>query len=150
MKSLNVYLSGGFHTDWQDRVMSECVDLPINFLNPLAKEKGKDGKWEHIHKTEEQREEESKKETQVPWCPMDKLAIEKADVIACYHEDYRPKLLGTGTIFELGMAYALGKMVILCNCVDHRYYRQFELIFTRAADLEDLIAQLRKASWLAS
>lgn len=148
MERVRVYLSGGFHSDWQGVVMKECGDEKFYFLNPLEKEVGKDRKWKNIHLTEGQKEERSKANTQAPWWQQDKLAIEKADVVFCYLEDYRPKLLGTGTIFELGMAFALGKVVIVVNRIEHRYYREFEHLFVSFKSLEEGIAALKKMSWL--
>jgi len=153
MEKVRVYLSGGFHSDWQDVVMKECGDEKFYFLNPLEKEtkfieEQKAKKWKNINLTEEQKEEKSKQQTQSPWWEQDRLAIEKADVVFCYLEDYRPKLLGTGTIFELGMAFALGKVVIVVNKIEHRYYREFEHLFVSFKSLEEGIAALKKMSWL--
>ena len=59
---VRVYLSGGFHTDWQDKVMEACGDEKFLFLNPLEKEKAfikeqKAEKWKNIALTEEEKEE---------------------------------------------------------------------------------------------
>jgi len=148
---LVVYLSGGFHSDWQKTVMDACKGLPIHFLNPLEKETDPETKqWKNKPLTEEQKEEQDKDRRQSPWWPMDKLAVEKADVVFCYLEDYRPKLLGTGAVFELGMAYALNKLVIIVNKVDHRYYREFERLFTSYNTLFNAIEALKKCAWLKS
>ena len=153
MRKLCVYLSGGFHSDWQDVVMDACKNEPINFLNPLEKEKkfikehGAE-KWQNIDLTEEEKEEKDKARRQSPWWYQDKLAIEKADIVFCYLEDYRPKLLGTGTVFELGMAFALGKLVIVVNQIEHRYYREFERLFTSFPTLVEGVEHLKKCGWL--
>jgi len=151
---LRVYLSGGFHPDkdgveWGAKVSKACQGLSIQFLNPLEKERNSNtNEWRELHLTEEEKEEKSKARTQSPWWYQDKLAVEKADVIFCYLEDYRPKVLGTGTIFELGMAFALGKLVILVNKIEHRYYREFEHLFVSFKTLEEGIEFLKKCVWL--
>jgi len=149
MQKVRVYLSGGFHSDWQNRVRESVGTDDFYFLNPLEKETDpKTKKWKNLPLTEEQKEERSKGLKQSPWWQQDKLAVEKADVIFCYLEDYRPNLLGPGAILELGMAYALGKAVILINNIEHRYYREFEHIFVSFKTLEEGIAELKKMSWL--
>ena len=149
MDKVRVYLAGGFHTDWQKRVIKECGFDDFYFLNPLEKETdNKTKQWKNISLTEEEKEERSKLATQATYWFSDKLAVQKADIIFCYLEDYRPKLLGTGMIFELGMAFALGKFVILINKIEHRYYREFEHLFTSFKTLEEGIEYLKKQSWL--
>lgn len=149
MKELNVYLSGGFHSDWQYRVMKACGGEAIRFLNPLEKEVDPNTKkWRNLSLTEEEKEERDKKRLQSPWWYEDKLAIQKADVILCYLEDYRPKLLGTGTVFELGMAFAQDKLVIIVNEIEHRYYREFERLFVSFKSLDGAIEHLKKLTWL--
>lgn len=148
---VRVYLSGGFHTDWQQQVMAAVGTEKFYFLNPLQKETAViDGKpqWKNIKLTEEQKEERSIKQRQCPWWQQDKLAIQKADVVFCHLEDYRPKMLGGGGIFELGMAYMLGKAVILVNKIEHRYYREFERLFISFPSLEEGIEELKKFGWL--
>lgn len=146
---VTVYLSGGFHTDWQKRVMKACEGYPIRFLNPLEKETDPNTKkWRNLPLTEEQKEERSKAARQAEWWLLDKEAVRRSTIIFCYLEDYRPKLLGTGAIFELGMAYALDKFVILVNDIEHRYYREFEHLFVSFPTLEEGIKFLQKSSWL--
>lgn len=149
MDKVKVYLGGGFHTNWQERVMEACGQENFYFLNPLEKEKDPaTNAWKNLPLTEEQKEARSKAQTQAPWWPADKLAVVKCDILFCYLEDYRPKMLGTGMIFELGMAYALGKLVILINRVEHRYYREFEHLFVSFKSLDEGIEFLKKCSWL--
>jgi len=149
MSKVRVYLSGGFHTNWQNQVMKACGDEEFLFLNPLQKETNKKTKtWKNLPLTETEKEKRSQNMRQSPWWQQDRRAIEKADIIFCYLEDYRPELLGTGAIFELGIAYSLGKMVILINNIKHRYYREFERIFISFKTLEKGIEHLKKCSWL--
>jgi len=153
VSKVRVYLSGGFHTDWQLQVMGAVGTEKFYFLNPLEKESKfiKElgaTKWKNINLTEEEKEERSIKQRQCPWWQQDKLAIQKADVVFCHLEDYRPKMLGGGGIFELGMAYMLGRAVILVNKIEHRYYREFERLFISFKTLEEGIEELKKFSWL--
>ena len=58
MDKVRVYLSGGFHTDWQNQVMKSCEGKDFYFLNPLEKEskyikKHKARKWKNIQLTGE-------------------------------------------------------------------------------------------------
>ena len=152
MREVCVYLSGGFHTQWRKEVMEACKGLPIRFLDPLSKEVGKDGQWKNIHLTEEQKEEMDKKRVQSPWWGCDKLAFKIADIIFVNFEDYgreEGKLRGTGDVFEAGMGYMVDKLVIVVNQVEHRYFREFERLFTSYKTLEEGIAFLKeKCSWL--
>lgn len=149
MNKVRVYLSGGFHSDWQKKVIKACGTDDFYFLNPLEKEVDlKSGEYEKKYISEETKEEMSQWQRQSPWWQQDRLAIEKADVVFAYWEDYRPKLLGTGVAFELGISYALGKVVILVNKIEHRYYREFEHLFISFKTLEEGIEHLRKMSWL--
>ena len=146
---LKVYLAGGFHTNWQDlveAVLEERAPGCFIIMNPK-----KD--WGDTPSTpEEQKEASDKTLTHSPWWPPDKFAIEKADVVFFNVEDYGSpeKMRGTGDIFEAGIAYALGKLVVFVNQVDHRYYRQFERLFQINAKTLDMgIQKLLRLRWLA-
>jgi len=143
VNKVSIYLSGGFHSDWAEKVRKETGEEDFNFLNPI-----KNVSSGYLELSEEEKEEKSRNARQCLWWPQDKLAIEKADIIFCYLEDYRPAILGTGMIFELGMAYALGKMVILINKIEHRYYREFEHLFISFKTLEEGINFLKRCNWL--
>lgn len=149
---ITVYLSGGFHGNWRDRVMQACEGLPITFLDPLAKELGPDGKWKNIHKTEDEKEYLEVKESQATFWYCDKLAVKKSDIIFVYFEDYgreEGKLRGTGDVFEAGMAFMLDKLVICVNEVDHRYFKMLEKLFISFHNLDDGIKYLKEScSWL--
>jgi hypothetical protein len=152
-KSITVYLSGGFHTPWRKEIIEACKGLPIVFLDPLCKEVGPDGKWKNIHKLENEKEYEDKLINQSPYWYTDKLAVKNADITFVYFEDYgreEGKLRGTGDVFEAGMAFALDKLVICVNEVDHRYFRQLSRLFTTFDKLEEGIKYLKeKCTWLA-
>ena len=152
MREVCVYLSGGFHTQWRKKVMEACKGLPIRFLDPLSKEVGKDGLWKNIHLTDHEKEERDKTRVQSPWWGCDKLAFKIADIIFVNFEDYgweEGKLRGTGDVFEAGMGYMADKLVIVVNQVEHRYFREFERLFTSFRYLDEGIAFLKeKCSWL--
>lgn len=152
MKEVCVYLSGGFHGNWRDRVMEDCKGMPIRFFDPLAKEKNDDGLWKNIHMTEDEKEYESKLKTQSTYWYCDKLAVKIADITFVYFESYgfdEGKLRGTGDVFEAGMAFALDKLVIAVNEVDHRYFRELVKPFITFSTLDEGIKFLKeKCSWL--
>jgi uncharacterized protein YneR len=152
MRELCVYLSGGFHGNWRNKVIKACEGLPIRFLDPLAKEKGTDGQWKNIHMTEDEKEYKSKLKTQATYWYCDKLAVKIADVVFVYFESYgfdAGKLRGTGDVFEAGMAFALDKLVIVVNEVDHRYFRELVKPFIEFSNLDEGIKFLKEqCSWL--
>jgi nucleoside 2-deoxyribosyltransferase len=148
MDKIRVYLSGGFYGGWQKKVIEECGTEHFYFLNPLEKNSDKKGEWRNANLSEEEKEEKDKVLKQSPWWFQDKLAVEKADIIFCYGRDYRPKMIGPGYIFELGMAFALGKIVIYINEIEHRYYREYERIFISFKTLDEGIEYLKNCSWL--
>jgi len=152
MREVCVYLSGGFHTQWRKEVMEACAGLPIRFLDPLSKEVGKDGLWKNIHLTEHEKEERDKTRVQSPWWGCDKLAIKICDILFVNFEDYgrgEAELRGAGDVFEAGMGYMADKLVIVVNQVEHRYFREFERLFTSFKSLEEGIRFLKeKCSWL--
>jgi nucleoside 2-deoxyribosyltransferase len=140
---IRVYLAGGFHSAWAKRVQKECGDEDFTWMNPIVNVTPG-----YLPLSEQEKEERSKKQRQCPWWPQDRLAIQKSDIIFANLEDYRPNLLGTGNIFELGMAYAWSKLVILVNQIEHRYYREFEHLFISFKTLGEGIEFLKKCYWL--
>jgi len=144
---LRVYLAGGFHTEWQEQVKAACEEkAPGRFIfyNP------KEGWEDSVRMSEEDKEIRDKEYKTSPWWPLDRYAIEHSDIIFFNIEDYRPKLLGTGDIFEAGMCYAWSKLVIYVNQIQHRYYRGIARNFPNNFErLEDGIACLLRAAWLS-
>jgi len=86
---LQVYLAGGFHSGWQDRVMSSCPTMA--FLDPRT--------HNLAHSSE--------------YATWDLEAIRQADLIFAYLEASNPG--GYDLALEIGFAKALGKTVILVD-----------------------------------
>jgi nucleoside 2-deoxyribosyltransferase len=142
--ALKVYLCGGFHTRWQDTVEDACRADGFVFINPKLN-------WKRDpSRTEEEAERSDKELTTSPWWPFDRLSIDKADIVFAYLEEYTSTSgrRGTGDIFELGMAFALGKIVICVNEVDHRYYRGIARLFLTFPSLNEAIMCLKSFSYL--
>lgn len=139
---LKVYLSGGFHSGWDLKVMQACGSDCFAYLNP------KFG-WESSPSVSQEEKEQRSIECYPNYWYVDALAIKKCDIVFCILEDYRPALLGTGTIFELGMAFALGKPAIVVNLVEHRYYRDISKLFVFVKTLDEGIVELLKYKWVS-
>ena len=149
-----VYLAGGFFTEWQQKVIEACKDLPFWFLSPNKGwvEKaiiGPDA-TRLSQEVENKKEELDKAKRQSPWWHWDKLAIKNCDVLFLNCEDYKNfvGLRGTGDIFEAGMAWAQDKLVIFVNQVEHRYYRGIARNFLMFETLEEGIDCLKFGKWI--
>jgi nucleoside 2-deoxyribosyltransferase len=85
-----VFLSGGFKSNWQQRVYDK-LDGDFIFFNPRA------------HSLEDSNE----------YTFWDVHFIKQSDIIFAYLEKDNPS--GLGLIFEIGVAYGLGKTIILID-----------------------------------
>ena len=103
---INIYLAGGFHTNWQEKIINEFKLFDnISFSNP---------KKNGLVKSDE-------------YYLWDTLQLEKCDIVLAYLEKTNP--LALGLIFELGYARGLGKKVILVDektDLDSDYAKQFK------------------------
>lgn len=93
---MRVYLSGGFYTNWQQKVIDFVPEA--EFYNPYT--------FEFRGLTV----------GQVPveiYGPMDRTQIELSDVVFAYMEASNPTPINV--CFEVGYALGLGKVVVLCN-----------------------------------
>jgi hypothetical protein len=145
---IKTYLAGGFYGDWHKYVINRCDDeVPgiFTFLNPIVPWI-KDGNDELI--SEEEKEETDKKLTQSLWWPPDKFCVRMADIVFVYFRDYRPKLLGVGEVFEIGMCFAWDKFTIVVNEVDHRYYRGVARMFPNFKTLKEGVDYLIHCAWV--
>jgi len=148
LSPLKVYLAGGFHQNWHDYVIRRCDEEASGvfiFLNPLISWQ-KSGDSPQI--SEEEKERRDKECSQSIWWPPDKYCVRVADVVFLYYQDYRPKLLGTGNVFEAGMCYALDKFTIVVNEIDHRYYRNISRIFPNFKTLKEGADYLISCAWI--
>lgn len=127
---IKVYLAGGFHTNWQEKVIESLKDKrEISFSNP--KDHG-------LLKSNQ-------------YYLWDTLHLEKCDIVLAYLEKTNP--LALGLIFELGYARGLGKKVVLVDEkseYDSEYAKQFkfakESVDIILEDLEEAIKFLESFS----
>ncbi len=98
-----IFLSGGFKSNWQSRVVEELGDRFI-FFNPRG------------HGLEHS-------DSYTTW---DIHFVKECDILFAYMEESNPS--GYGLSFELGIAYALNKTIIL---IDEKsiHDKQFEKYF---------------------
>lgn len=110
MKQTSVFLSGGFRSKWQDRVVEKLGENFI-FYNPLA---------HNLSDSEE-------------YTAWDLHYVRKCDIVFAYMEASNPS--GYGLILEIGLAYGLGKTVILVDersAVDEDFARYFKMAYHTA------------------
>lgn len=124
---IQVYLAGGFKTNWQEKVINSFEKRDeFNFANPKS------------HGL-------SRSDQYYLW---DTLHLEKCDIVLAYLEKTNP--LALGLIFELGYARGLRKKVILVDEKtrhDSEYAKQFrfarESVDVIFEDLEEAISYLK-------
>lgn len=111
-----VYLAGGFRSQWQSIVKSECIASDgtslFNWEDPFEKERGKFA--------------EKKEWTAREYTQMDLHMIRKSDIIFVYLEKANP---GLGSIAEASYAKGLGKTVILIREQPHEIHTDRYLDF---------------------
>lgn len=116
---MKVYLSGGMHTDWQDRV--KALNPNTIWFDPRQ------------HKLENP-------DAYTLW---DLAAVRQCDVVFAFMEESNPS--GVGLSLEVGYAIALGKIVIL---VDEKSDPRMAIVRSAASftcdALEDGIQLLRQ------
>ena len=108
MKNTIVYLAGGFHSDWQEKVIEAINKMQISnveFRDPKENAKGKD----------------LMPLTYVTW---DSIAIRESEIVFVYIEKTNPAV---GVLVEIGYAKGLGKKVICViepghNSIKDRYF----------------------------
>jgi nucleoside 2-deoxyribosyltransferase len=123
-----IFLSGGFKSNWQSRVVEELLDKFI-FFNP--REHG----LEHS-------------DFYTTW---DIHFVKECDILFAYMEKSNPS--GFGLSFELGVAYALNKTIILIDeksNTDKQFERYFRILHRPSgvvlSNLNDGIEYLKKFS----
>lgn len=96
----NIYLSGGFVSDWQEMVMSVFKDHKyfgkVHFFDPSSVKYGSLD-WPTVDL----------------YSPLDKLKIDQSDIVFAYLEKDNPTPINIA--LELGYAIGKGKFTILCN-----------------------------------
>jgi len=104
---VRVYLCGGFHSTWHDQ-----VEKGINSV-------------EHLFQFYNPKEDKNFTRPEEYW-PWDLLAIRKSDIVFTCFEEWMANKCGAGAIAEFGYAVGQGKLVILINEIDHRYFTQLK------------------------
>tara|TARA_R110002111_G_scaffold257081_1_gene325052 strand:- start:3339 stop:3731 length:393 start_codon:yes stop_codon:yes gene_type:complete len=122
-----VYLAGGFKTDWQERVIKNFKDKNITFFNP---------KLHNLLATEE-------------YTLWDTHFVKECDILFAFMEKTNPS--GYGLAFEVGIAKALNKTIILVDeksVENETFSRYFDIIrFSSGVSfnkLQDGIEYLKK------
>jgi nucleoside 2-deoxyribosyltransferase len=103
-----VYLAGGMRIDWRERIKKECRGLV--FFCPVDKET-------------------SRAMTVDEYGTWDLHYIKQADIVFGYMERTNPS--GIGLACEIGMAYGIGKTVILVLEKDSQHFPDEKLAFMR-------------------
>lgn len=98
-----VFLSGGFKSNWQKKVM-DALKSDFIFFNPR----------------------EHGLENSDSYTAWDIHFVKNCDILFAYMEESNPS--GYGLAFELGIAYAMNKTIILIDERSH-FDRQFEKYF---------------------
>jgi nucleoside 2-deoxyribosyltransferase len=101
-----VYLSGGFKSNWQEKVIG-ALGNNCTFFNPRA------------HQLESDKE----------YWVWDMHFVKECDLIFAYMESDNPS--GFGLTFEIGLAYALNKTIILIDeksNIDKDFERYFKIV----------------------
>lgn len=124
-----VFLSGGFKSDWQSKVIEQLSDKFI-FFNP--REHG----LEHS-------------DFYTTW---DIHFVKECDILFAYMEETNPS--GYGLAFELGLAYSLNKTIILIDeksNVDSTFAKYFKILHKPSGvvlnNLSEGIEYLKKYSF---
>lgn len=125
-----IYLSGGFKSNWQSKVMKAIGNRCV-FFNPRE------------HKLDSDKE----------YWVWDIHFVKECDIVFAYMEADNPS--GFGLTFEIGLAYALNKTIILVDeksIVDKDFERFFKIVSNSTQiifdDLEDGINYLKKFTTL--
>lgn len=121
-----LYLSGGFTSNWQNEVITALGESCI-FFNPRE------------HKLDSDKE----------YWVWDIHFVKECDIVFAYMEADNPS--GFGLTFEIGLAYALNKTIILVDeksIIDKEFERYFKIVANSTQiifdKLEDGINYLKK------
>lgn len=124
-----VYLSGGFKSNWQSKVIGNLGDS-FTYFNPLVHDLDDSHKY---------------------WA-WDIHFVREADIIFAYMEETNPS--GYGLALEIGLGFALNKTIILVDersQVDIDFGRYFKIVQNSSSiclnNLHDGIEYLKKFSF---
>ena len=146
---LLVYMAGDISKSrWRLEVIKECIDLPIEFLSPID-----DVSYSYQSLV-------SAHQRKKVFHQADTLKIKRADIIFAYFKTLDRELfndlkttLYSGTSFECGVAYILGKPVIFVCDMPPAFACKYELVARltdpelRCESLDEGIDRLRELAW---
>jgi nucleoside 2-deoxyribosyltransferase len=111
-----IYLAGGMHTDWQDRIMSAAPEH--EYYDPRS------------HGLSDP----------VDYTNWDLTHIANSSLVVAYLEEDNPG--GANTALEVGYAYALGKPIFLVDEKQDRYFSMMRVLSMNFPTFERLISAL--------
>ncbi|MEO0752183.1 MAG: YtoQ family protein [Pseudomonadota bacterium] len=112
---LNVYLSGEIHTDWRDQIVAGAAGLDVTFSAPVTDHAASDDCGVAILGAEDNKFWHDRKGAMVNAIRTRK-GIEDADIVVVRFGD---KYKQWNAAFDAGMAYALGKSLIILQPPEH-------------------------------
>ena len=113
--TLHVYLSGEIHTDWRDQIIDGAARLDVVFTGPVTDHAASDDCGVAILGAEENKFWHDRKGAQLNAIRTRK-GIEDADVVVVRFGD---KYKQWNAAFDAGIAYALGKSMIILQPPEH-------------------------------
>ena len=112
---LNVYLSGEIHTDWRDQIVAGAKGLDVSFSAPVTDHAASDDCGVAILGAEDDKFWHDRKGALVNAIRTRK-GIEDADVVVVRFGD---KYKQWNAAFDAGLAYGLGKSLIILQPPEH-------------------------------
>ena len=113
--TLNVYLSGEIHTDWREQIVEGAKELDVTFSAPVTDHAASDDCGVAILGAEDNKFWHDRKGAMVNAIRTRK-GIEDADVVVVRFGD---KYKQWNAAFDAGIAYALGKSMIILQPPEH-------------------------------
>ncbi|MEL6119335.1 MAG: YtoQ family protein [Pseudomonadota bacterium] len=113
--TLNVYLSGEIHTDWREQIVEGAGGLDVSFSAPVTDHAASDDCGVAILGAEDNKFWHDRKGAMVNAIRTRK-GIEEADVVVVRFGD---KYKQWNAAFDAGIAYALGKSMIILQPPEH-------------------------------
>ena len=115
----NIYLSGEIHTNWRNKIKSNCnkINLPIRFTEPITNHEASDNCGSDILGIESNKFWHDHKSAKIN-AIRTRTAIEQADiVIVRFGEKYKQ----WNAAFDAGYAAALSKSLIIIQNDEHQH-----------------------------
>ena len=114
---MKVYLSGEIHTDWRDQIVEGAKALDVTFSSPVTDHAASDDCGVAIMGPEDDKFWHDHKGAKLN-AIRTRHAIEAADIVVVrFGEKYRQ----WNAAFDAGLAYGLGKSLIVMHGPDHQH-----------------------------